>query len=242
MFARSPIEFIDYSDAESNLPSIDELESRFKDMIDITFPTLSKVGHNKSKQRQTDFNSRNRTTSFEIGSFVMYRDVTPANKLEAPWLGPCKVLKKNIGGAYLLLDSDGKLLPRKFPPNLLKLVSSPDTLNDSVEVEAILDHSGSQNDRSYLVKWKGLDASHNLWVHNDDFNDFSIITQYWNLKKGDDTRLLDASSFKNPVGRPKGSTKTQPKAVDTLTAHASSSSTPKRPVGRPSKKGSDVVS
>src|SRR3989338_3690848 len=112
---------------------------------------------------------------------------------------------------------------------------APSSSEADAEIEAILDHSGAQDDRSYLVKWKNLNSSHNLWVHSDDFNDHSIITQYWNLKKGDSNRILDSSSFKRPVGRPKGSKAPQKSQRPFPSTPPLSSVIPKRKVGRPSK-------
>ena len=86
------------------------------------------------------------------------------SKLQPRYEGPFKVLRCNKGGAYILEDNTGALLPRNFAPSALKLISHDAIYTDqSHEVEAIVNHKGKGQRVKYLVKWKNYDDSHNTW-------------------------------------------------------------------------------
>ena len=88
------------------------------------------------------------------------------------------MLKRSFGGAYLLQDQTGALLPRNVPPSQLKIISyHADPSEQSFEVLSILNHRGSVQDREYLVKWKH--EYPDTWIHHAKFNDLDIIRKYW---------------------------------------------------------------
>ena len=97
--------------------------------------------------------------------------------------GPYKVVKRNRGGAYLLLDHDGVLLHRSYAPAQLVSVPSPaeapaDT-SDIRTVKKILAHRKHGRGYEWLVSWKGCDASQNIWKPASNFFDIDVITEYW---------------------------------------------------------------
>ena len=131
------------------------------------------------------FDSTHSSPTFTVGSTVMYRDVTKKSKLDPIWLGPCQIVKRSKGGAYILLDNDGHLIDRRFPPSHLKLVSPNDADEISYTVGKILKHRGSGESIEYFVSWEGYDASFNSWIPASNFNDLDVITQYHkSLPKG----------------------------------------------------------
>ncbi|XP_074561342.1 uncharacterized protein LOC141817608 [Curcuma longa] len=62
------------------------------------------------------YNRRVIPRSFQVGDFVWKKVklVGDMSKLEPPWDGPYRVVKKTHSGAYYLIDSDGKALTRPW--------------------------------------------------------------------------------------------------------------------------------
>lgn len=57
--------------------------------------------------------------------------------------------------------------------------SSNDTDDDNVfEVEAITKHKENKNGRSYFVRWKGFDRSHDSWLKEANLNCPKILNKY----------------------------------------------------------------
>lgn len=54
--------------------------------------------------------------------------------------------------------------------------------NDEFEVEQILDDKKVRTGRKFLVRWKGFDADHDLWVHENDLKCPKILKKYLNKK------------------------------------------------------------
>src|SRR3989338_1195637 len=78
------------------------------------------------------------------------------------------------------------LHPKNVPFSKLKLISVPEIFLEDAEhyeVETVLKHKGSVNDRIYWVKWKGYPNSENTWVPAADFDAPLIIQKYWNSLK-----------------------------------------------------------
>jgi len=71
--------------------------------------------------------------------------------------GPYKIIHKNKGGAYILMDLDGTILKCNYIPSELILISNMDIFQDEVyKIETIINHhSNKNNEIEYLVKWKG---------------------------------------------------------------------------------------
>ena len=117
---------------------------------------------------------------FPVGSMVMVKDPTRSSKLEPYYLGPFKVLRKNRGGAYLLLDSDHTLFQRAVAPESLKLVHK-DPKHDEVSyvVDKILKHRGPVHKREYLVRWKSMPSPEDSWEPAENFNELDCLRRYW---------------------------------------------------------------
>lgn len=58
-----------------------------------------------------------------------------------------------------------------------------DNQNDEFEVERILDDKKVRTGRKFLVRWKGFDADHDLWVHEKNLKCPNILKKYFNKKK-----------------------------------------------------------
>jgi len=121
---------------------------------------------------------------FPPGSYVMVIDPVRSSKNEPFYIGPFKVLRRNQGGAYQLLDTDNTLFPRNVAPSAMKLTRiNPIDDEASYVVDKILDHKGSPSSREYLVKWKHFDDSFNAWIPTTNFDDLSVIDKYWSDKQ-----------------------------------------------------------
>jgi hypothetical protein len=70
-------------------------------------------------------NEKRKLISFDVGEFVMAKDVTRESKWKAPYVGPFRVIRCNKGGAYILEDRAKKVLPFRFPPSHLKRAPYP---------------------------------------------------------------------------------------------------------------------
>ena len=110
----------------------------------------------------------------------MVSDPVRSSKNEPFYIGPFKVLRRNQGGAYQLLDTDGTLFPRNVSPSAMKLTRvNPIDDEASYVVDKILSHKGPPTRREYLVKWKHFDSSFNSWIPAKNFDDHGIIDRYW---------------------------------------------------------------
>jgi len=51
-------------------------------------------------------------------------------------------------------------------------------MEETYEVERILNHKGPRSKRQYLVRWKGCKQSEDSWVPARDFSDRGYIEEY----------------------------------------------------------------
>jgi len=73
--------------------------------------------------------------------------------------------------------------PRTYPPSQLKLISGEVETENFLEPVTIIDHKGSSASIKYLIVWKS-EEEEDSWVKPIDFDDQSIITDYWNRRGG----------------------------------------------------------
>ena len=187
MFGRRLNTFSDHSNTESLPLDPADLEKRCAYLRDIVFPAVAERSQDtRDKAKARAGRAFRSDDPFPEGSFVMCLDPTRASKLDPMYHGPFKVLRRNRGGAYVLQDPSGALLPRNQPPSHLKLISrDPIVAGQSYEVEAILDHRGAGHTREYLVKWRGFGPDHNTWEGPHQFDDLGAIQEYWKRRGRD---------------------------------------------------------
>ena len=181
MFAQTPNGFSNYT-ATQDLTANFDAEGYLKKLqtfTDIVFPAINKKTQDYITARFNDAKPKRATgRTFPEGSFVMATNKNKANKFEANFEGPYKVIRQNKGGAYLLQDADGAFLPRNYAADELKIIShDPDDFGTSYVVEKILDHRGKAPSYKYKVKWKGYDAP--TWEPASNFDDKATIDRYW---------------------------------------------------------------
>ena len=174
-----------------NLPSSEALPdtSEWREVLDqlgsLVYPSIRELRDMTNLQRQKRFNKNNKLVSFKVGSFVMAQDPLRSSKLAPRFEGPYKVVRRNKGGAYILMDHvhDHTLLHRNYAPNQLisvhtPVVSTSDT-SDVFVVERIINHRRVRNRFEYLVKWKGFPEDQNSWEPETNILDPVSITIFW---------------------------------------------------------------
>jgi hypothetical protein len=189
VFGRRHTDFADYSTA---VPAVLPLDDRIKLISDVLHPAARASSTSRSARRQAKFakKSKKSSPSFAVNDLVMIQDTLRRNKMEPPWVGPYKILRKNRGGAYIIQDSTGALFPRNVTTSQMKKITDDQFGTDHVEVDCVLHHRGTGSSREYLVQWKGRDVL--TWEPVSHFDDLAPIDTYFrrlsnNLGEGDGT-------------------------------------------------------
>ncbi|SAL96936.1 hypothetical protein [Absidia glauca] len=188
MFARRLNAFDSYSQVQPSTSTErsnnEELLKRIRDMKDIVMPAIVQRTTDVRSLKQQKFNATHKIVDYPIGTLVGLMKPIQPNQMEAKYNGPFTIVKKNRGGAYVLQQRNGELLPKAYPPSALKHLSDendPDS-QDRWEVQAIIDHRGSAGKYEYKVRWKGYTADDDTWETADMFDDNDTITTYWHKR------------------------------------------------------------
>jgi hypothetical protein len=148
-------------------------------MKEAVFPGIANIARSTQDAMKTSFDATRTIVDIPIDSYVMVRDNARRRKLDPRFEGPFKVIGKS-GGAYILQDNAGELLPRNYPPSAIKLISSDPILDaPSFNVDAILNHRLTEHGYEYLVRWKDLFQKHDTWEPAANFDDEATISSYW---------------------------------------------------------------
>ena len=154
-------------------------------MVSLVVPAILELRDKTNEKRCIVFNKKHRIISFPIGSYVMATDPVRENKLSPLHEGPYKVVRRNRGGAYILMDHDNVLLRRNYAPSQLIAVPKPSQPIDNEQVhtvERIVDHRKTRGKLQYLVKWRDFSETYNSWEPESSFFDPLPITIYWRSK------------------------------------------------------------
>jgi transposase InsO family protein len=192
MFGRPLREFADHSSVDTQPVDPDEWQQQQQHLSDVVWPSIAARSTAIRQQRNERFNDEHRilpADAFPAGSWVRAKDPTRRDKLEPLYEGPYQVVRQTTGGAYILRDSTGVELPRKFAPVALKTALPPDVDSDPVaEVDFIVDHDGAGSDLKYLVRWVGYKAEDDTWVKARDFETMGAIRRYWRDRESNQAR------------------------------------------------------
>ena len=178
MFARKVNPFHDYSntkvEAVANSASFIQ---RLKFIQNILYPTIETKMLASQATSKKKFDESKNIVDFPVGSLVMIKNNTKANKFEASYEGPYRVLSKNKGGAYVLTNAAGVLLSKNISPNQMKLISG-DT-EDVYEVESIVDHKQVPGGTVYRTRWQNFSEEDDTWEPAESFHDTTTISDYY---------------------------------------------------------------
>ena len=187
MFNRQCAGFLDYVDAQNDPIKLEEWENQHQKLIDVVYPAIEERALVQEAQMKAYFDKRHwmlNDEAFPPGCLVMVLDKTRSNKLQARYEGPFVVIKRNKGGAYVLKDLEGALLPRNYPGNHLKIAQQlPFDIDEIHEVEKVLDHRPMNGKNYYLVKWKNVAAQ--TWEPEENFMDQNALANYWTRREAD---------------------------------------------------------
>lgn len=191
--------FRDYTEASLDPADPDALQNRIDFMHEVVFPSVGKRVSALNAKTRARYNSKHRVKdAIPKGSYVMVSDPLKKNKMSPSWVGPFKVLRRNRGGAYLLLDNDGELLDKPVPQGRLRIIDRDPTAldSDTYVVDRIMDHRDSKDgkDTEYLVKWKGYSSAGNTWQKYEDFYDTDCIRSYWERQSKKPINVKDVVS------------------------------------------------
>ena len=188
MFTRPYNLFIDYQSTISQPMTEEQIMVRNAKLTRILYPAIASSSNAYGDNVTEDFQLNHRVLEkgYPEGAMVMKTVDVRTSGMDPRYEGPFKVLSRTPHGTYVLLDSTGALHPKNVPFSKLKLISVPEIFLEDAEhyeVEKVLKHKGSVNDRIYWVKWKGYPNSENTWVPAADFDAPLIIQKYWNSLK-----------------------------------------------------------
>lgn len=78
----------------------------------------------------------------------------------------------------------GALMSRNYTPLELKFILYEIIPTDEIyEVEAVINHRGTENNREYKIRWKEYSVIYNTWEKDIDINVQECIDEYWKKKK-----------------------------------------------------------
>lgn len=179
MFARALNGFNNFADVQFQPLSAEEVSKRIQFINDVLFTSIQQRSSDTIAKRNKYWNSKSHIVkALEPGSIVMARIPGKRPKLRPPFVGPYRVVRRTLGGTYLIADANGTILPRGFQISQLKPIIAQ-TLTNEFYAEAILDDKqepdGSQK---FKVRWFGYGPEHDSWEPKENFNDESIINNY----------------------------------------------------------------
>jgi hypothetical protein len=167
------------SDAEHE-QVIATIQKRVKLMHEQLFPEVAGKNAFKADKDAKRFNKKHKMANIPIGTHVMVRDALRKAKLDPANEGPYKVVGKTRGGSYILMDNDGQLIHRHFPPSaIISLSTNPTFAQESFEVEKILEHRETPDGMHYKVRWKNYTPEEDTWEPEENFDDQATIHRYW---------------------------------------------------------------
>ncbi len=201
MFGRAPNEWKDYTkDPPETIPlDPDEKLSKWKEhqdkMVSLLMPAISRKVLKAKEEMVARLNNMRKALipkSVPAGTEVYVIDPQKENKWQPKYLGPYTVVRRSLGGSYVLRDSTGDILDRHVPIDQIKVLSSkakralenPDhetkQSEPSYAVESVVSHRGDNpSNYEYLVKWKHYPSSENTWEPTESFDDREVINRYW---------------------------------------------------------------
>ena len=183
-------------DSESKSePMTEEEWKEFQDKINrIIYPAILDRTKRKKMKMTEELNKKQRQLrpdEFPDGSKVMILDPSRKDKNQALYVGPYKVITKDLNNNLVLIEDheNGKILGRKVTPDQAKHYFPDPDASPLYEVEEILDHKKENNITFYLTHWKGYSSADATWEPENNFLDTKIIREFHSKKNNKRNRL-----------------------------------------------------
>jgi len=224
MFPRSVNPLEDYTDAESKLMSIDEMDDRAIAMTNIVYPEVMEQTKAMHVRYKTSFDKRHKLRGkilpYEVGDIVYVQNVMRQAKHYPPWIGPCKILTKISDDVRQVQHVQNhqtynrvhvnRLLPAEH--GMRRFDAGADIVSLDIgtvwEINEIRNHRMADDGQlEYLVAWHGFTYAFNSWVLAADILTKESLIEYWNtnldkkkhLESEADLRLLETAFLKHSL-------------------------------------------
>jgi hypothetical protein len=190
MFNRSLNRFADFgATTPLNRRELEAARKRWitshEELATMIFPAISeRVEDVRRAEAKAFAKSRKIVGPLEPGTRVRLKDMNLFKSKFAPnYDGDFIVVRKNKGNAYEIKTLDEQAVP--FNVSINQLLAVPhDATTETYEVAKILDHRKEDDQSlSYLVRWKGYDASHDSWEPVANFSSLKLIRAYFASRK-----------------------------------------------------------
>ena len=158
-----------------------EQQAWLKYMTKVVFPSVGAKTLHQACRAHEQFCKANKIVPDELpeGTMVMLKTQDCNKKFDPCYEGPFMVVRHNRGGAYILCDATGTILPCRVPIDHLCPISHKGIISEeSFVVECILDHCDTKAGQEYLVKWEGFPDSATLWEPLHHFDMCKCISDY----------------------------------------------------------------
>lgn len=186
MFGRALNPLTDYTSTSTAPVSLDDWKEQQEKILTLIYPAIGdriRAGKADLTKRLDKHRKVLLPNSIPNGAIVMLKDINRTQKFDPKYVGPYTVIRRARNGGYVLRDGTGDLFDRHVPADQLKLVSrqprAKDKVDDTFEVEEVVDCRGSVGSYEFLVKWKGYPSSDNTWEPESSFIDTECIKKYW---------------------------------------------------------------
>jgi hypothetical protein len=179
MFGRNAALFQNFDASTSRPISKQAFLKRLKHLTDLVYPAVAAKSVKMHAKQHLYYDQLHTIGEFPVGTVVMMVDPNRVRKEEPKFVGPYTIMRKVRGGAYILMDTNGKLLDRNVAPTQLKAIDMDSSMfpTDHLEIKGIKDVRGEQGNKEYLVQWKDAHED-DSWVHISEFDDLDIVQRF----------------------------------------------------------------
>ena len=187
-FNRPPTGFDNFAQAESRLETVEELIARNDEYYHTVVPAMRKITDEYNKEMKRYHDAKNNINADKL--FVPGTTVRVWNEPKRLWEGPCRIVRKNRGGAYEVVYSDtNETYHRNVAPSQMRLIAKAgdDLLEDGdheanhFAVDRVVDHAqdAASGVYKYRVRWEGYSEYEDTWEFADAFETPKPIQLYW---------------------------------------------------------------
>ena len=165
---------------------IQERAEKLQKMNTVIKPTaIEAIKENQQQIRETlDKKNKPTLTPLQPGDTVMLSNRQKNQKTDTPYLGPYQIKEQLPDGKYVLLDQMKNPIPNTYPRDMLKKVSSNNTVQQHNQSEIgyirkILDYK--ENTDQFLVSFENLNEP--IWINSDNLHNKNLKNKFLKKRK-----------------------------------------------------------